>query len=90
VRASLVGLFGVYDGFSCFIRCCGVGATMECRCGNDDGNRWPVEDLVGASPAFFFLRGSSSKSKLSLVGACCHCWHVAMSAGGDAQYSRIS
>jgi hypothetical protein len=37
-------------GFSCAPSCrCGVGAMVECPCGNDDGNRWPLEDSVGAS-----------------------------------------
>ena len=34
------------------------------------GNRWSAEDSVGASPAYFSFRFSSSKSELSVLGAC--------------------
>jgi hypothetical protein len=37
-RASLVGLSSVSGEFSCASPCrCGVGAAVECHCGNDDG-----------------------------------------------------
>jgi hypothetical protein len=39
-QATLVGLSGMSNGFSCALPChCGVGAAVECPYGNDDGHR---------------------------------------------------
>jgi hypothetical protein len=38
-RALLVGISGVSDGFSCALLCrFGIGAAVECPCGNHDGH----------------------------------------------------
>jgi hypothetical protein len=70
-RASLVGLSGVSDGFSCTPPCrCGVGAVVVCPCGNDDGQLVACGGLGRCKPCISLSRSSSSKSELSFVGVC--------------------
>jgi hypothetical protein len=64
-RASLA----VSDGFSCALPCrCGVGAAVECPCGNDDGQPMVFGELGRRKLCIFLLRSSSSKSELSILG----------------------
>jgi hypothetical protein len=53
------------------------------------GNRWPVEESVGTSLAYF-SRGARLQSRSCLSLACVvDCWHVARLAGGGAQCGRV-
>jgi hypothetical protein len=71
LRASLVGLSGVSDVFSCAPPChYRVGSAMECPCGNDDGQPVAYEEFGQRKPCILLLRSSSSQSKLSLVDVC--------------------
>jgi hypothetical protein len=53
------------------------------------GNRWPVEDSVDASLAYF-SRGARRQSRSCLLLACVvDCWNVARSPDGGAQCGRV-
>jgi hypothetical protein len=69
-RASLVDLSGVSDGSLVLHR---VAVESELRwsviVATMTGNWWPVDDSVGASPAYF-LRELVFKVGASLVGVC--------------------
>jgi hypothetical protein len=70
-RASLVGLSGVSDGFSCAPPCrCGVEAMVKCPCGNDYRQLVACGGLGRRKPCISLSRSSSSKSELSFVGVC--------------------
>jgi hypothetical protein len=82
-RGSVVGLFDVSDGFSVL---CRVAVESELRWSVPVammmGNRWLVDDSVGASPAYL-SRGACRLSRSCLTLACvADCWHE---AGGEAQ-----
>jgi hypothetical protein len=74
------------------VLCC-VALELELRwsvpAATMTGKRWPVEDSVGTSPAYFSC-GARRQSRSCLSLACVvDCWHVARSTGGGAQYGRV-